>query len=276
MGYQVSVTRGGGPPDRGRPGGDHRHLLLPTPLYTSPPHPGRPASASNPCSTHSVPPAPTGRACSAGSRARGELPPRQRHAADLLPAGRRAVRVSARRPHRALPRTPSLYRRTRRMSRRASLSTCLSRPCTNTVTSRPGHPLERIAAHAAAALVVSLRLTPTPTHRHFPYTTLWQEFPACGRNCWTRCGRACARAGSTAAAQRHAVPGRRAACRGRRRTAPALPAHRAGGGDGPPCPAGQVATTVHRGPYAGLASAHRAVLDWCAAQGRRPATIRPS
>ena len=34
-------------------------------------------------------------------------------------------------------------------------------------------------------------------------------------------------------------------------------------------PAGQVATTVHRGPYAGLASAHRAVLDWCAAQGRR-------
>ena len=35
-------------------------------------------------------------------------------------------------------------------------------------------------------------------------------------------------------------------------------------------PAGQVATTVHRGPYAGLAAAHRAVLDWCAAQGRRP------
>jgi effector-binding domain-containing protein len=39
-------------------------------------------------------------------------------------------------------------------------------------------------------------------------------------------------------------------------------------------PAGQVATTVHRGPYAGLASAHRAVLDWCAAQGRRPAGPR--
>ena len=29
-------------------------------------------------------------------------------------------------------------------------------------------------------------------------------------------------------------------------------------------PAGQVATTVHRGPYTGLASAHRAVVDWCA------------
>ncbi len=35
-------------------------------------------------------------------------------------------------------------------------------------------------------------------------------------------------------------------------------------------PAGQVAMTVHRGPYADLAAAHRAVLDWCAAQGRRP------
>jgi effector-binding domain-containing protein len=39
-------------------------------------------------------------------------------------------------------------------------------------------------------------------------------------------------------------------------------------------PAGQVATTVHRGPYPGLAEAHRAVLDWCAAQGRRPAGPR--
>jgi effector-binding domain-containing protein len=35
-------------------------------------------------------------------------------------------------------------------------------------------------------------------------------------------------------------------------------------------PAGQVAMTVHRGMYAGLAMAHRAMLDWCAAQGRRP------
>ncbi|MGI8916325.1 MAG: GyrI-like domain-containing protein [Chloroflexota bacterium] len=33
-------------------------------------------------------------------------------------------------------------------------------------------------------------------------------------------------------------------------------------------PAGQVAMTVHRGSYAGLASAHQAVVDWCAAQGR--------
>ncbi len=39
-------------------------------------------------------------------------------------------------------------------------------------------------------------------------------------------------------------------------------------------PAGQVAMTVHRGSYAGLESAHRAVLDWCAANGRSPAGPR--
>ena len=32
--------------------------------------------------------------------------------------------------------------------------------------------------------------------------------------------------------------------------------------------------TVHRGSYTGLGSAHQAVLDWCAAQGRRPAGPR--
>ncbi|HYM28762.1 MAG TPA: GyrI-like domain-containing protein [Steroidobacteraceae bacterium] len=36
-------------------------------------------------------------------------------------------------------------------------------------------------------------------------------------------------------------------------------------------PAGQVAMTTHRGSYAGLGAAHRAVLDWCAAEGRAPA-----
>ena len=39
-------------------------------------------------------------------------------------------------------------------------------------------------------------------------------------------------------------------------------------------PAGRVAMTVHRGPYAGLGAAHRAVLDWCSAQGLRPAGPR--
>ena len=39
-------------------------------------------------------------------------------------------------------------------------------------------------------------------------------------------------------------------------------------------PAGQAAMTVHRGAYAGLGAAHRAVLDWCAAQGLRPAGPR--
>jgi effector-binding domain-containing protein len=39
-------------------------------------------------------------------------------------------------------------------------------------------------------------------------------------------------------------------------------------------PAGQVAVTVHRGPYGGLMAAHQAVLGWCAAQGYRPAGPR--
>jgi effector-binding domain-containing protein len=39
-------------------------------------------------------------------------------------------------------------------------------------------------------------------------------------------------------------------------------------------PAGQVATTVHRGSYAGLGAAHRAVLDECAARGLRMAGPR--
>jgi len=39
-------------------------------------------------------------------------------------------------------------------------------------------------------------------------------------------------------------------------------------------PAGQVAVTTHRGGYSRLGDAHRAVLDWCAAQGRQPAGPR--
>lgn len=39
-------------------------------------------------------------------------------------------------------------------------------------------------------------------------------------------------------------------------------------------PAGQVAMTVHHGSYAGLAEAHRAVLDWCVAQSRQKTGTR--
>lgn len=39
-------------------------------------------------------------------------------------------------------------------------------------------------------------------------------------------------------------------------------------------PAGRVAMTMHRGSYAGLGAAHRAVTDWCAAHGRRAAGPR--
>ena len=39
-------------------------------------------------------------------------------------------------------------------------------------------------------------------------------------------------------------------------------------------PAGEVAMSVHHGPYADLGEAHQAVHDWCAAHGRRPAGPR--
>jgi effector-binding domain-containing protein len=39
-------------------------------------------------------------------------------------------------------------------------------------------------------------------------------------------------------------------------------------------PAGRVATTVHRGGYAGLGDAHQAVQDWCAAHCEQPAGPR--
>ena len=39
-------------------------------------------------------------------------------------------------------------------------------------------------------------------------------------------------------------------------------------------PGGEVATTVHYGPYEGIGDAHQAVRDWCTAQGRQPAGPR--
>lgn len=39
-------------------------------------------------------------------------------------------------------------------------------------------------------------------------------------------------------------------------------------------PAGEVVRTVHRGSYAELGVAHRRVLEWCRASGRRPAGPR--
>ena len=39
-------------------------------------------------------------------------------------------------------------------------------------------------------------------------------------------------------------------------------------------PAGAAAMTVHRGSFADLGAAHKAILDWCAAHGRQPGGIR--
>ena len=39
-------------------------------------------------------------------------------------------------------------------------------------------------------------------------------------------------------------------------------------------PAGRVAWTVHRGPYADLRATHAALLDWCEANGHVPTGVR--
>jgi effector-binding domain-containing protein len=39
-------------------------------------------------------------------------------------------------------------------------------------------------------------------------------------------------------------------------------------------PAGRVATTVHRGSFHEVGHAHRAVVDWCSANGERPTGVR--
>jgi effector-binding domain-containing protein len=38
-------------------------------------------------------------------------------------------------------------------------------------------------------------------------------------------------------------------------------------------PAGEVASTVHSGPYSGLGAAHAAVIEWCAQHGRARADV---
>jgi effector-binding domain-containing protein len=38
-------------------------------------------------------------------------------------------------------------------------------------------------------------------------------------------------------------------------------------------PAGEVASTVHTGPYSGLGAAHAAVIQWCAQHGRERADV---
>ena len=39
-------------------------------------------------------------------------------------------------------------------------------------------------------------------------------------------------------------------------------------------PAGAIATTVHRGSFAGLGAAHEAIVDWCATHGHQLSRTR--
>ncbi len=104
-------------------------------------------------------------------------------------------------------------------------------------------------------------------------TTTWQEFPTLWRQLLDEV-RACLRAG-----------GIQRGCRNVMLYLDDLPHVEVGVELTQPCPltgrvvssalpAGEVAMTVHWGSYAELGVAHRAVLDWCAAHGRRPAGPR--
>jgi len=106
-----------------------------------------------------------------------------------------------------------------------------------------------------------------------PATTTWQEFPTLWRGLldevWT-----CLRAGGIQRGCRDIMLYRDDVPHVEVGVELHRPCPLTGRVVGSTLPAGQVAVTVHRGPYTGLACAHQAVHDWCAAHGRRPAGPR--
>ena len=106
-----------------------------------------------------------------------------------------------------------------------------------------------------------------------PATTTWQEFPSLWRELLDEVW-ACLRAG-----------GIKSGCRNIMLYLDDVPRVEVGVELLVPCPltgrvvasalpTGQVAMTVHHGSYSGLAAAHRAVTDWCAAQGKPKTGVR--
>ena len=116
----------------------------------------------------------------AGRDPRRRLPPRQRHAADLLGARRRAVRQPARRPGRRLSVLLRLRDRARRrMPARARRSTCPSRPgpmatptwrpwTRGSTRSAPSSPMRRSSSRSASTPTTPTR---SATSRCGPMTT---------------------------------------------------------------------------------------------------------
>lgn len=120
---------------------------------------------------------------------------------------------------------------------------------------------------------VTVTDVPTRPTAVVPATTTWQEFPTLWRELLNEVW-ACLRAG-----------GIHSGCRNVMLYLDDVPHVEVGVELQVPCsltgrvvasalPAGQVAMTVHRGLYAGLGDAHRAVLDWSAAEGKQLAGPR--
>jgi effector-binding domain-containing protein len=120
--------------------------------------------------------------------------------------------------------------------------------------------------------VIATDVGPRPT-AVVAVTTTWQEFPTLWRDLLDEVW-ACLRAGGIDRGRRNVMLYR-----------DDVPHVEVGVELSGPCPltgrvvasnlpAGPVAMTVHRGAYAGLASAHQAVVDWCAAHRRRLAGPR--
>jgi effector-binding domain-containing protein len=104
-------------------------------------------------------------------------------------------------------------------------------------------------------------------------TTTWQEFPTLWRGLLDEVW-ACLRAGGVDRGCRNVMLYRDDTPRVEIGVELSVPCPLTGRVVASALPAGQVAMTVHRGSYAGLAAAHRAVLEWCAAQVRTPAGPR--
>ena len=106
-----------------------------------------------------------------------------------------------------------------------------------------------------------------------PATTTWQEFPTLWRELLDEVW-ACLRAGGVNRGCRNIMLYRDDVPHVEVGVELRVPCPLTGRVVASALPAGQVAMTVHRGTYTRLIAAHRAVLDWCAAQGHRPAGPR--
>jgi effector-binding domain-containing protein len=104
-------------------------------------------------------------------------------------------------------------------------------------------------------------------------TTTWQEFPSLWRTLLDEVW-ACLRAGGIGSGCRNVMLYLDSVPHVEVGVLPDRPVPLTGRVVASTLPAGLVATTVHRGPYAELGRAHEAVAGWCAAHGRRPAGPR--